>query len=260
MGSGPIKISVSDHHYIRNIFAATGTPTPLTLCPGVPGYCMIRNTNESGQPIYSVFLSASADSTVPLISLKPGEWAVFRISPDAIPHIQINPALVGRRATAGPIEFTQGIESIPVLNGGTSYTTAPAVEIEGDGTGAVAHATVGVGGAVTGVVIDSPGTGYTTATASFVGVGTGATAGLVSFASFIKSIPVLNGGALYTTAPTVTIEGNGTGAIAHATIVRGVVTQVVVNTPGVDYTTATAIFSDPPVAPGIDVEYSVIAD
>jgi hypothetical protein len=50
-----------------------------------------------------------------------------------------------------------------VTNGGSGYTTAPAVTITGTGTGAAATATV-ANGAVTGITITSAGSGYTTDT------------------------------------------------------------------------------------------------
>ena len=68
-----------------------------------------------------------------------------------------------------------GVTAITVTAGGSGYTTAPTVTITGDGKGAKARAVVS-GGAVTSVVIDDPGTGYTTATVAFGGPGTGAAA------------------------------------------------------------------------------------
>lgn len=59
-------------------------------------------------------------------------------------------------ATAG------AITSIAVTRGGT-YTTAPTVTIGGAGTGATAHAVL-TNGTVTSIVVDTPGSGYVTAT------------------------------------------------------------------------------------------------
>jgi len=58
-----------------------------------------------------------------------------------------------------------GLESISVVNPGFGYQYAPAVTIQGDGTGATAHAVV-VNGSIYSIVIDSIGSGYTSAIAT----------------------------------------------------------------------------------------------
>ena len=71
------------------------------------------------------------------------------------------------------------INTIQVVNRGTAYTSAPSVQILGDGTGATATAFIDAGtGEVTRIRIDTPGTGYTYATVTLTGgtTGTNATA------------------------------------------------------------------------------------
>lgn len=58
-----------------------------------------------------------------------------------------------------------GVESISVINPGFGYQYAPTVTIQGDGTGAVAHAVV-ANGKITNIVVDSMGSGYTSAIAT----------------------------------------------------------------------------------------------
>jgi hypothetical protein len=72
---------------------------------------------------------------------------------------------------------TQVVQSITITNGGSNYYYPPQVVINGDGSGASAHALV-VDGKVTEVVIDNPGSGFTNATVDIVALdnGTGATA------------------------------------------------------------------------------------
>ena len=69
----------------------------------------------------------------------------------------------------------------PNPNWALSPFTVPdvTVTINGDGTGATAVATVGANGAVTGITITNPGSGYTAATVDITGAGTGATADAV---------------------------------------------------------------------------------
>lgn len=60
------------------------------------------------------------------------------------------------------------IEVIKITSGGTGYTSAPSVQIVGDGTGATATATIS-GGIVTGIAVGNTGLGYTYATVNFSG-------------------------------------------------------------------------------------------
>jgi hypothetical protein len=67
------------------------------------------------------------------------------------------------------------INVIKVTAGGSGYSTAPAVTITGDGTGATANSTI-VANTVTAVTITNAGTGYTRATVSFASGAATATA------------------------------------------------------------------------------------
>ncbi len=99
----------------------------------------------------------------------------------------------------------------PYPNWANSQFTLPdvAVTIGGDGAGAAATASVGANGAVTGITLTSPGTGYTTATVSFSGAGNGATAtATVAISGAVTSVTLDTAGAGYTT-PTVSFSGGG---------------------------------------------------
>jgi hypothetical protein len=126
------------------------------------------------------------------------------------------------------------LQTINVSAGGSSYTSAPVVNINGGGgSGATASATVS-GGVVTSITISNPGAGYTSAPSVSLsgGAGSGATASAV----------LTSGGTGYTSAPTVTITGgSGTGATATATITSGAVTSVNITSPGTGYTSAPTI-------------------
>lgn len=58
---------------------------------------------------------------------------------------------------------TNGVETIQVINPGYGYQTAPSVQILGDGSGATAHAIITTSGSIQEIVVDEPGTGYTSA-------------------------------------------------------------------------------------------------
>ena len=66
------------------------------------------------------------------------------------------------------------IDRIVLTNGGSGYIS-PTVQIEGDGVGATATATV-AGGVITGITVTNRGSGYTYANVIITGAGTNATA------------------------------------------------------------------------------------
>ena len=134
----------------------------------------------------------------------------------------------------------------PYPNWANSPFTLPdvAVVINGDGTGAAATATVGANGAVTGINITDPGSGYTSATVSITGAGTGATAdAVVTTSSAVTAINLVNGGAGYT-SPVVTISGGGATVDATAVAYGGVDAINLVNG-GFGYTMPTIDFDMP---------------
>ncbi len=70
-------------------------------------------------------------------------------------------------ATGTTVVNSGFVTGITITHGGQGYITAPAVTISGDGTGATATATL-TGDVVSGIIIDSPGSGYNgAATVSF---------------------------------------------------------------------------------------------
>ena len=66
-----------------------------------------------------------------------------------------------------PSSFT-GLESVTVNNPGFGYTSTPTVTIVGDGTGAVATATI-VNSKISKITVTNPGVGYTTAAVQITG-------------------------------------------------------------------------------------------
>ena len=119
---------------------------------------------------------------------------------------------------------------------GSGYTTATAT-ISGDGTGAAASVTI-TAGAVSDINITNPGSGYTTATVEITGDGTGALATVYTLKNEIVDYLITAVGSGYTTA-SVTINGDGHGATATATITAGGVADIVITDGGHSYTYAT---------------------
>jgi len=58
---------------------------------------------------------------------------------------------------------TNSVESVSIINPGFGYTSTPTVTINGDGTGATAHAVLTGSGTISKIVVDNGGNGYTAA-------------------------------------------------------------------------------------------------
>ncbi len=146
------------------------------------------------------------------------------------------------------------LNSVTVTAGGSGYTSAPTVVIDGDGSGATATATLS-GNAVNAITITSAGFGYSFAVVKITGGGgTGATATAVlgstetpslqqavestAISGTLDRIAVTAGGQDYIDGDVViTVSGDGTGATASATVnAAGTITGVTVTSPGSGYT------------------------
>ena len=149
-----------------------------------------------------------------------------------------------------------GVTVIPVLTGGSGYTSAPTVTLSGGGgAGATATATV-ANGAVTTITITAAGSGYTSApTVVFSGPGTGATAsasvfglgaqgGAVTAASLLPDGRIAIGGN-FTTYNSVTRNRiailNADGTLDTTFNPSGVVTGVTVSPGGAGYTAVPSV-------------------
>ncbi len=134
-----------------------------------------------------------------------------------------------------PGSFFPGVSSISVTDGGSGYTSAPAVAITGSGEGA--SATASVLGYVDSLTLKNGGTNYWTQPTVTIsgGGGSGATASAAVSFGQVVSVYLNSGGSGYTSAPTVTISGGGgSGATAVATV-RQVVESVTVTSSGIGY-------------------------
>jgi len=140
----------------------------------------------------------------------------------------------------------------PFPNWANSPFTLPdvVVTINGDGTGATASATVGANGAVTGITITNPGSGYTSASVVFTGAGTLAAADAVVTPSGAVTAITINAGGTGYTAPQVTFSDVGATTDATATAYGGV-DAVALTTPGSGYTNPTVDFDMPDGADGV---------
>jgi hypothetical protein len=147
---------------------------------------------------------------------------------------------------------------------GWGYSSAPSITVSGAGTITTPAVVASVvtksealvypiitGGVITGHQVVDAGVGYTSATATVVGNGTGAAISadifigdvttlqssieLTAIDGAIHNIQTVSGGYGFTTAPTIIIEGDGTGAVATASVVNGAISKFTVTNMGSGY-------------------------
>ena len=229
---------------------------------------------------YTVVFDSGA-LTVPALTTPTGEVATFPVGPfdtvagDVIgwygQGIPVDVVTTGTDVIAypGPASapaandvFTLGAGSFPNYPQARTYSISASVTPPGTGagSGATAEATVGADGAVTGLTITNPGSGYAAATVAISGAGSGASATAdVQTAGAVTGVAVDLAGGGYT-APSVTISGGGatTDATAHAV---GGVDTVSVATPGAGYKFPTVDFDLPEDPNGVQAQgYATCAD
>jgi FtsP/CotA-like multicopper oxidase with cupredoxin domain len=142
----------------------------------------------------------------------------------------------------------------PYSNWANSPFTLPdvSVDIVGAGTGATAVATVGANGAVTGIALTSPGSGYTSATVIIAGAGISATAiATVTTGGVVTGITVDTPGAGYS-RPVVTITGTAT--ITATATAYGGIDALVLGSAGGGYTFPTVDFDMPADPNGVQAK------
>ncbi|HEY3410621.1 MAG TPA: hypothetical protein VGK53_20830, partial [Propionicimonas sp.] len=155
-----------------------------------------------------------------------------------------------------------GVDAVKISDGGKGYTM-PTVDFDlpdsPDGVQAKAHVPMidngdavdgmNADGTITKVVVDEPGSGYTTAPAASIRNGTmfdpialsaDGTAAAVTTTLTLSAVNVVDLGTGYTSAPDVAItdpSGTGTGAAARALTDTGAITSVTVDSDGAGYLT-----------------------
>ncbi len=178
-----------------------------------------------------------------------------------------------RKLTGNPTHDVTGeVDSVTITAGGSGYTSAPTVVIQGDGDGLAAGTATIASGAVTGVTITASGSGYSFAFISFTGGGGSNATGTVNLGD-ADSLPALqsavegaavngtldrvivtNAGQDYAASDVqVTVEGDGSGAEASAYVnsATGALTSIRVTNPGSGYSYANVVITNTS-APGTE--------
>ena len=137
------------------------------------------------------------------------------------------------------------INSIAVTTGGTGWTSAPTVYINGIGTGATATATVAAG-VITAIAMTNNGSGYTAApTISFNGGGfINIVATMNGGNTIITGFTITTGGTGFTSAPTIVISGGGNSIsfqTTTCTLTTGVIATIALPPTTFGYTSAPTV-------------------
>ena len=138
------------------------------------------------------------------------------------------------------------VGSIAITNGGSNYTSTPAIVISAPnqtgGVQATAQATV-TANVVSAITLTEAGSGYTSPPTVTItgGGGTNATAicSLVTFKKGTVSVLITNGGTDYTNAANIVVTisgGGGSNAAGTAIVGGGQITRVVMTNAGSNYT------------------------
>ena len=144
-----------------------------------------------------------------------------------------------------------GVGSIGIVNGGSGYTSTPAVIISSPnqtgGIQAEAEAII-TANAVTSIILTEAGSGYTSAPTVTISGGSGANANavasLITFSTGTVSVLVTNGGTNYTNVANTVVTiagGGGTNAAGQAIISGGQIINVIMTNAGSGYSNASNI-------------------
>lgn len=181
---------------------------------------LIYGIDGQGSRYVARVVTVNGGSVLTVIIQTPGNYTVL-------------PVLSGHvTSTSGfgagcSLRLVMGIASIPVVSGGNNYLVPPIVTITGSGTGATAIA-VTTGGAVTSIVVTTPGIGFVDQPTVLITSGSGATATARIVPTTVSAATVtFDGGGSYSTTPNVTINTIGTGATVLQVLMQTVSVDLV---------------------------------
>jgi len=223
----------------------------------------------------TVNITVGGAELVPVVSQSDGSILEVRIVDEGIgyasdPSLTILPTNVGTGLYGNSTAIIQAhvfegsIVNTTIEDPGKDYfaDNETTITISGDGEGATAVPIVDPDtGRVVQAIVDSGGSGYTTATLKVDGAGTGAEIEAViggsdisGFQSVIEqttvdgaiySINVTDGGEGYSSDASITIEGDGEGAEAQVVLAGGQVKEIIMTSYGSGYSYANVIVEDP---------------
>ena len=247
--------------------AGTGAAAVAQVDPVTGGIKSIDVTNpghDYGATGTTVTISGgSTDATATATVSASGTVIGFTSVTPGAGYTAFNVDLAGGGGSGATAIGSGGVDAVTLTGGGRGYTM-PTVDFDlpdsPDGVQAKAHVPMvangdpvdgmDANGTITAVLVDDPGSGYTTAPAVSILNGTrfdpialpaDGSAAVATTTLALSAVNVVNFGTGYTGAPTVTITdaptGTGTGAAATALTDVGAITAITVDAAGAGYLT-----------------------
>lgn len=142
-----------------------------------------------------------------------------------------------------------GIASVEIINPGQSFNLGGDGRVTftgGGGAGAAGIISAASNGAIYGVTVTNPGTGYTSAPVVTIDNAGGSNFSAIAHVTRgqVTAFTVAAGGTGYDAPPTMTIVGDGVGATAVAVLTAGVVSSATIVNAGLGYTYAKVLISN----------------
>jgi hypothetical protein len=242
--------------------AGTLSPVVTLTAPGLgytsPPTITVYTTGSGTGAAFTAALAPGTNYVEQVTVADPGsgygedDYTVAIVSGGGIPDAQALGSLVASPTTGG-------VQTCVVVNPGSAYTYAAYPVFSGGGGSGATGVCVIENGAITGITITNPGSGYSSAPvltvtdngygsgSSHVDGGTGFSGQCNVAFGELTGITILNAGANYITPPTITFIGDGSGASAVANIdsngtLNGDVPYIWQNQ-GSGYTKGFAVFS-----------------
>ncbi len=245
--------------------AGTGATAVAQVDPATGGIASIQVTDPGHDYTAGTTVTISGgttDATATAVVAASGAVIGFMSVTAGAGYTSFDVGLAGGGGSGATAIASGGVDAVTVTDGGKGYTM-PTVDFDlpdsPDGVQAKAHVPMiangdsvdgmDANGTITEVVVDQPGSGYTTAPAASIRNGTqfdpinlpaDGSVATVTTTLALSAVNVLELGTGFTGAPTVSITdptGTGTGAAATAVTDVGAITDITLDTPGAGYLT-----------------------
>ena len=245
--------------------AGTGAEAVAQVDPVSGGIASIEVTNPGHDYTSGTTVTVSGGTTAATataVVAASGAVVGFTAVTPGAGYTSFHVALSAGGGTGATAIASGGVDAVKISDGGKGYTM-PTVDFDlpdsPDGVQAKAHVPMiangddvdgmDANGTITKVVVDEPGSGYTSAPAAAIRNGTSfdpialpadGSAATVTTTLALSAVNVVDLGTGYTSAPGVTItdpSGTGTGAAAQALTDIGAIRSVTVDTDGEGYLT-----------------------
>ncbi|MDL1911588.1 hypothetical protein FBQ81_13015 [Chloroflexi bacterium CFX6] len=237
---------------------AGGAITAITVTNPGHGY---SNARVDIVPILGTGSGATADATI----IRKGAVISVTVNTQGAGYTAPTVTFSGGGSGGGASATVYGgVDQVALTSGGSGYTY-PTVDFDlpdgPDGVQAKGHAEMDANGTITAIILDAPGSGYSTAPGITIRNGTlfepkpfndGGQAATATTSLFVESIVLETFGSNYNKAPDVVIsDPTGSGATATAQLDNGIISAITVKKPGSGYITPGGIRKFVDTLPGL---------